>query len=392
MISESPDEASSQAIKAILATAPEPASASAAAGSGERRGGRLAERASRERLLDLDAPRRRGRARGGTRRAPRAARSGGAGTRSAAGSRRPRAAAARPPRPAPGRPARARARAASSSRDDDVRGADGLARLERESLRLVEAPLVEQHLREQPLALDERAAVLDRLEDADRLAQDLLRPCEVAPLPDDDAEPVQRSRRASALPRSRRRALAPASSATSASASRPSSAAWRPAARSVQPRVVGLPLVSSASSIARASGSCARSGSSRCVVDVVELEEHAALEVGAPDPLGDREPLGREPLDLVEVALPPADGAEHLERVEPAHVVGRPRRRRAPGRRARARSRCRRRGRARPARARSAPAPRCGDRPPACAASLTSSISVETVGKSVIRQAARAAR
>ena len=40
------------------------------------------------------------------------------------------------------------------------------------------------------------------------------------------------------------------------------------------------------------------------VVDVVQLEQHPALEVGAPDPLRDREPLVRKPHDLLEVALP----------------------------------------------------------------------------------------
>ena len=109
--------------------------------------------------------------------------------------------------------------------------------------------------------------------------------------------------RASAPRRSRRRSRAPRSSAASASASRPSIAAWRPDARRIQPRVVGLPLVSG--ELDRARERLVRAlGLEPGVVDVVELEQHAALEVGAPDPLRDREPLDREPLDLVEVALP----------------------------------------------------------------------------------------
>ena len=51
---------------------------------------------------------------------------------------------------------------------------DRLARLEREPLGLVDLALLEEHLRERALALDERAAVLERLQHPDRLAQELL--------------------------------------------------------------------------------------------------------------------------------------------------------------------------------------------------------------------------
>ena len=87
---------------------------------------------------------------------------------------------------------------------------------------------------------------------------------------------------------------------------------------------------SPASSIARASGSWRALGLEPRVVDVVELEQHAALEVGAPDPLRDREPLVREPLDLLEVALPVRDRADapRARRTGPRRRP--PRRRRAP--------------------------------------------------------------
>ena len=92
--------------------------------------------------------------------------------------------------------------------------------------------------------------------------------------------------------------------------------------RSVQARLLWLPL-SSASSTARSSDSCASAGSRRDVVDVGHLQEHAGLEVGAADALGDLELLVRELFHLGEVALPPARYGNGLESVEPAHVVAR---------------------------------------------------------------------
>ena len=47
------------------------------------------------------------------------------------------------------------------------------------------------------------------------------------------------------------------------------------------------------------------------------------LQVEPLDPLRYRDPLDREPLDLVEVALPPRKCAEQVEGVEPANLVGR---------------------------------------------------------------------
>src|SRR5581483_976445 len=53
--------------------------------------------------------------------------------------------------------------------------ADGLDRLERKPLRLVEAARADQHLRERTLALAERTAILERLQELDRLPQATLR-------------------------------------------------------------------------------------------------------------------------------------------------------------------------------------------------------------------------
>ena len=74
----------------------------------------------------------------------------------------------------------------------DIRGTDGLPRLESEPLRFVEPSLFEQRLGEQALALDECSPVLERLQDPDRLAQDHLCACGIVPLQRHDAEPVQR--------------------------------------------------------------------------------------------------------------------------------------------------------------------------------------------------------
>ena len=172
-----------------------------------------------------------------------------------------------------------------------------------------------------PLALDERAAVLERLQEADRLAERLLRARQIAALPDDDPERVERAaerERGPALGEERARLL----EGSSASSSRPSSSRLPADARSAQPRVVGLPLSRGELDRAR-ERLLSPLGLEPRVVHVVELEQHAALQVAPPDPLGDREPLGREPLDLVEVALPPGHCAEHLERVEAPDVVGR---------------------------------------------------------------------
>jgi len=67
---------------------------------------------------------------------------------------------------------------------------DGLARLERVPLRLVELPLRGEQLREPALALAERSAVLQRLEDADRVGFQPLGARELALPPRDPRERV----------------------------------------------------------------------------------------------------------------------------------------------------------------------------------------------------------
>ena len=149
--------------------------------------------------------------------------------------------------------------------DDDVRGTDRLARLEREPLGVVEPPLGEQHLGEQALALDQRAPISEGLEDADGLAQESPRACcrssrSRAPMP-------------SQLSVRPRVMAAPLSAKSDARLLERLLGVGEPAldqppvgrvARRIQPRVVGLPL-SPASSIARCSGSCARSDSRRAL-------------------------------------------------------------------------------------------------------------------------------
>ena len=67
-------------------------------------------------------------------------------------------------------------------------------RLEGHLLRLVDAPLLEQHLGEPTLALAQRAAVLERLQDPDRVAEEPLGRGQVATAARDLGELAQDSR------------------------------------------------------------------------------------------------------------------------------------------------------------------------------------------------------
>src|SRR5205823_7207791 len=65
---------------------------------------------------------------------------------------------------------------------------------ERILLRLVDSPLGQKQLREQPLALAQGATLLHRREQTDRVAQELLGLCGIARLPRDEAKLPRRPR------------------------------------------------------------------------------------------------------------------------------------------------------------------------------------------------------
>ena len=155
VISESPDESSSQAIRAVLfrrgrarprsrparPRTPPPRRSAALAQEPSERGDELAP--DQQQRLPVDDGDRLAQQRLGLLVAP----LGGA----------------HDPERHPGRRAR-----------DRVVGADGLAGLERVALRLVDLLQRDQHLRQAPLALAERSAVLERLQDPDRVAEPAL--------------------------------------------------------------------------------------------------------------------------------------------------------------------------------------------------------------------------
>ena len=86
---------------------------------------------------------------------------------------------------------------------------DGLARLERVALGLVDLPARDEHLREAALALAERAAVLERLQDPDRVAEAPLGGREVAAAALDPAEWLLTRASAQALPDCEKSSSAP---------------------------------------------------------------------------------------------------------------------------------------------------------------------------------------
>src|SRR5262249_56288175 len=75
----------------------------------------------------------------------------------------------------------------------DVMRADRLPGGERETLGLLDLAPLDQQLRESPLHLAQGRAILERLQDADRLAEVPLRSGDVAPAPDHPGEVVERA-------------------------------------------------------------------------------------------------------------------------------------------------------------------------------------------------------
>ena len=205
-------------------------------------------------------------------------------------------------------------------------------------------------------------AVLDGLEDPDRVAQECIRARQIAPFPDGDREIVQRTSVRQRGPASAKRTRAW------------SSADFRLVPATLEQRVApGSPERPAADRRARRLErhlgrarelASARSGSSRWSRMSASSISTAACEVATARPLGDREPLRREPLDVREISLPPARVTDHLERIEASPVVVLVDDAERLARELAGASRCRRRGRERPWRGRSARDPRCGRRPP----------------------------
>ena len=260
------------------------------------------------------------------------------------GSRPPPAGAVRPRRPGPAPRARGRAPAGSSSPRTRRARRRCPAPRGRTAPRRRAAPARAAPGR--AAAGSRRACPGHRAASAMRIASRRISsaPCRSPRFQRHEPEPVERPpqrQRSAALGEERARLLERAPRPRRACPRAPP-AVRRPAASS--PRVVGLPLSPARLDRPRAAASWARSGLEALVVDVVELEQHAALEIGdgrsarrsrAARSRAARPRRGRPPTSR-RCRAPPARRSAPRRRPT--------RRRRARGWRARARSRCRRRG------------------------------------------------